>query len=342
MLGKQTPFWLTMLLLVALTVAACAPRAGGGEVLQMEGASDLALDLPALVVDFDEAGQPSVADVSLKALADQFAPGALDSMVLSADLVKTMTDSGIQHIQVSNSPDGVIVQVNGEAVPSIRWDSDSLANSAQLISLAGVDLGSATAAVETLLPLVNRFGIGIIARFPVAEDAVELSFVAAGTSESGMAAKEAQESFLQTVRNQPAIAVPIFYDAQGAWRVGDLTSDEWISLTGMPVFDSFRLRPEVVDRLMKQGVTEFALYTDTEGIHVSINGESLPYIGWADGELNNVMKLAGQMGLWDALEAQNMNVDDIAMMLDTLLPVVQSTEITLTAHFPEDIAAATN
>ena len=108
----------------------------------------------------------------------------------------------------------------------------------------------------------------------------------------------------------------------------------------MPVFDSFRIRPEAVDRLMQQGITEFTLATDVDGIHVSINGSDLPYIGWADGELRNALDLAAQVGLWDTLSEQNMNVVDIVAMVEVLLPVVQATEITITAHFPKSIASA--
>lgn len=339
---KHYPVWAIALLIVALTVAACAPRAGGGEVLKLEDAADMALDLPALVIDFDSSGQPSIADMALTELVSGVAPGALDSLVLPPDVVQMLSENGVQHLQISNSPEGLLLLVNGEPIPSIKWDGEKLANTTQLIELAGIDLGAATTTIETLLPLINHLGIGVIARFPVPDGVEKVSIAYQADAGGGNSLKEAQATFLASVRDQPSITVPIFYDAQGSWRVGDLTSDEWISLTGMPVFDSIRLRPEVVDRLMQQGVNEFSLYTDTEGIHVSINGSELPYIGWSDGELTNVIALAEQMGLTDTLSVAGINADDVTMILETLLPAVQATEITVTAHFPGSLAVSSN
>ncbi len=339
---KLFPVWVIVLLIVALLVAACAPRAGGGEVLKLDDAADLTVDMPALVIDFDSQGQPSIADLPLTKLVSNVAPGALDSLVLPPNVVQMLSENGVQHLQISNSPKGLLLLVNGEPMPSLKWDGQKLANTSKLIELAGVDLGSATTIVEKLLPLVNHLGIGVIARFPVQDGVEKIALTYDAGAGTGAKTQEAQADFLATVRDQPSITVPIFYDAQGSWRVGDLTSDEWISLTGMPVFDSIRLRPEVVQRLIKQNVNEFALYTDTAGIHISVNGEDLPYIGWGDGELTNVITLVEQMGLTDTLSAAGMNANDITMMLETLLPAVQATEITVTAHFPESMAVASN
>ena len=336
---KRLTFWAAVLLLVVLIVAACAPRAGGGSTLELAGAEGLAVDLPAMVIDFDSNGQPSVANVPLSQLGDQVAPGMLESLAMPADAVQFMSDSNIQHLQISNSPEGVILLVNGKPLPSLKWDGEALQNTAQTIELVGVDLGPAAAVLDKLLPLVTRLGIGMILRFPVTEDVAEIPVFDAQAYDARTATKQAQQAFLAAVDSPPTIAIPIYYDAQGSWRVGDLTDAEWINLTGLPVFDSIRLRPEAVEQLMRQGISDLTLATDVDGIHVSINGKSLPYVGWADGELSNALALAEQMGLWNTLAEQNMDVDEIVAMVETLLPVVQATEITVTAHFPEALAS---
>lgn len=329
--------WTTMLLIVALLVAACAPRPGGDGPLPSE--ESVALDLPAIVLDFDAAGVPSIGDIPLADLAGDLAPGMIDDIALPADVVQFMMDSNIQHIQISNSPDGLLLLVNGRAVPSLKWDGDELANTARAVDLFGAEIGPAVEALEELLPLITNLGVGVVARFPVPEGVAAIELDAGQPDSVRLAAMRTQESFLQTVNRPPMISVPIIYDAQGSWRVGDLTYAEWISLTGMPIFDSFRLRPEAIDSLIDQGITEFAVSTDVDGIHVSINGLDLPYIGWADGELNNALVLAEQAGVWDMLEGQNMDVDDIVAMVETVLPVVQATEIRIVAQFPEELAS---
>jgi sulfur carrier protein ThiS len=336
---NQLPFRVAALLAVVLIVAACAPRAGGGETLLLPGAEDLTLDLPSVIIDFDRDGVPSFADIPLADLGNEFAPGMLDTLAVPASTVQFLVDKGIQHIQISNDPSGLLVLVNGRAIPSLKWGNGELANTAKAIDLLGVELGPGTAVVEELLPLITHLGVGVITRFPTAEGLAEIPFESEQSTDALVAVQQAQQSFLQTVNRAPTISVPIVYDAQGSWRVGDLTYAEWISLTGMPIFDSFRLRPEAIDSLIRSGVTEFAVSTDVDGIHVSINGQPLPYLGWADGELNNALALAEQAGVWDMLAAQNINVEDVLAMVDTILPVVQATEITITAHFPEALAS---
>lgn len=332
-------FWATALLIVSLTVAACAPRPGAGTALEAKGAEDLALDLPAVAIDFDMQGQPRIADVPLALLANEVAPGVLDDLALAPDAVQFIVDSNIQHIQVSNSPQGLHVLVNGRAMPSLKWDGGELENTAEVVNLLGPDLGAGAEALQSLIPLVANLGVGLVARFPVADGVAAIPLESGDGEAALLVAQETQDTFLQALDSPPSISIPIIYDAQGSWRVGDLTYAEWISLTGMPIFDSFRLKPEAVDSLIDQGITEFAVATDVNGIHVSINGNSLPYIGWANGELNNALALAEQAGLWETLERQNMNVDDVVAMVEKILPVVQAANITITAHFPESIAS---
>ncbi len=264
----------------------------------------------------------------------------LDSLVLSPDLVQYMVESNIQHLQISNSPQGAILQVNGRSLPSLRWDGQILEETAGAIDLLGASWAQAwrwsrAAAVDA------HVGIGVIARFPVAEGVAQIPLYTTEDPEAALAAKQIQDDFLATVDTTPTITVPVFYDAQGNWRVGDLTDAEWINLTGLAVFDSFRMQPTAVNQLMQQGISQLSISTDASGIHVRINGHSLPYIGWADGELNNVLDLAEQMGLWNTLADRNMNTGEIVAMIEQLLPIVQTSEVTITAHFPDmGLAAA--
>ncbi len=337
---SRSTTWAAILMVAVLVLAGCAPRAGGG-VFTTPGAEKLAVDLPALLIDFDDAGQPSVGNVPVAQLASQFAPGMLDSLVLSPDLVQYMVESNIQHLQISNSPQGLILQVNGRSLPSLRWDGQILEDTAGAIDLLGAELGAGVALVEKLLPLIAHVGIGVIARFPVAEGVAQIPLYTTEDPEAALAAKQIQDDFLATVDTTPTITVPVFYDAQGNWRVGDLTDAEWINLTGLAVFDSFRMQPTAVNQLMQQGISQLSISTDASGIHVRINGHSLPYIGWADGELNNVLDLAEQMGLWNTLADRNMNTGEIVAMIEQLLPIVQTSEVTITAHFPDmGLAAA--
>lgn len=331
---KRVTLWVTLLTVVVLTLAGCAPRATGGQTAALPGADQLAVDLPAIVIDFDAAGSPSVGNVPLAQLGAMVMPGVLDSVVLPADTIAFLTESNIQHIQIDNSPSGLLILVNGQPIPSIKWDGEILSATAETLG----QLGMGVPALEKLLPLVNHLGLGVIARFPVPEGVAAVpTFVE--SSPAAAAAKEAQDEFLASVGGEaPRIILPVIYDMDGGWRVGDLTDAEWVSLTGMP-WDALRLQSGVIQGLMTANISEIAIETDASGIHIGINGRQLPYIGWADGEINHVLDLAGQMGLWNTLADSGMNMGEIVSMVEKLLPVVQTAETSINVYFPTDRAA---
>ncbi len=71
---KRITLWALSLLTVALVVAACAPRAGGGQTTLLAGSEDISLDLPAIVIDFDSEGRPSIGDFALADIANEWRP----------------------------------------------------------------------------------------------------------------------------------------------------------------------------------------------------------------------------------------------------------------------------
>lgn len=327
--------WLTLLSVAVIVLAGCAPRATSGLTAGQASPDALVVDLPALVVDIDSAGQPSVGNVPLAQLASIFAPGMLDSLVVPADMVTMMTDSNIQHIQIDNSPNGLLLLVNGEPIPSIKWDGQILSDTGGLIS----QLGAGTPILEKMLPVLANLGFGAIVRFPLQDGVAAIpTYVESG--EAAVAARQAQTDFMSTIGDAPpTITLPVFYDEDGGWRVGDLSDAEWTALTGIPL-EALRLQPTMIQGMISSGVTEVSIYTNGEGLHLSINGRALPYIGWADGEINHLLDLSDQLGLWKTLADSGMNMGEVIGMVETLLPAVQSTNTSINVYFPGSLAAA--
>jgi hypothetical protein len=326
--------WLTLLSVAVLVLAGCAPRATSGLTAEQAG-EGLVVDLPALVLDIDATGAPSVGNVPLAQLGASFAPGVLDSVVVPAEIVTMMTDSNIQHIQIDNSPSGLLLLINGEPIPSIRWDGQILSDTGGLIT----QLGAGAPVLEKMLPVLANLGFGVIVRFPVADGQAAIpTFVEAG--EAATAAHQAQEQFLASVgETPPTITLPVFYDEEGSWRVGDLSDAEWTSLTGLPL-QAARLQPAMIQSIINSGITEVSIFTNSDGLHLSINGRALPYIGWADGEINHLLALSDQLGLWSTLADSGMNMGEVMAMVETLLPAVQATNTNINVYFPGSLAAA--
>lgn len=330
---RRLSLWLTLLTVSVLALSACAPRAFSGATAGLVGTDALVVDLPALVIDIDAQGLPSVGNVPLSQLGAMLPPGTLDSLVVPAETVTFMTESNIQHIQIDNTPSGILVLVNGQPIPFLKWDGQILSDTGGLIS----QLGVGAPILEKFLPVVTNIGIGAIVRFPVQSGIAAIPTYVEG-GEAVMAAKQAQADFLASVDNiPPTIKLPVFYNADGGWRVGDLSAVEWTNLTGIP-FQATVLTPQMIQDIMAAGITDISIYTDPAGLHMSINGRALPYIGWADGEINHLLDLSDQLGLWNTLADAGMNMGQIVGVIETLLPIVQTTEMNINVFFPGSIA----
>ena len=170
---KPTKTWIvllgTLLIVSTLALSGCGARAGAGETAviapltdQLGGASLLA-DLPSLVITYNSAGEPSLGDTPLGDL-QALAPAALlGQLTLDPATIERLTAAGIQHIQVSNTPTGIRILVDGQALPTLVWDANSLDT---LIGLLEPIEPSAVASLGSLLDTITNLGIGLVVRLP--------------------------------------------------------------------------------------------------------------------------------------------------------------------------------
>jgi len=324
---KRLTLWAALLLIVALVLTGCAPRTGAGSSAAMAMDDELVIDLPAIVIDFDSNGQASIGGVPASEMG-AMAGADLTGLALSPDWISYFSMTDIQHLQVNNSAEGLLVLVNGQPVPSLEWDENSLVATAGALS----SLGIAVPVLDKVLPLVQQLGIGVIMRFPVQAGAEVIPFSVMGDGSAAEMAHAAQAEFLAAVGAPPKINLPIVYQADGSYSVGDLSDTEWTALTGVP-WNALRLDPTAITGLTSAGITSMAFETDQEGIHVSINGNPLPSIGWGNGEVQHVLNLAGQMGIWEAY-MPGVNMDDMMATVESLLPVVQTTDANISIYLP--------
>jgi hypothetical protein len=286
----------------------------------------LVIDLPALVIDIGADGAPSVGNVPVSQLGGM-AGVDLSTLAVPPEWVNYFSQSNIQHLQVNNHAGGLTLLVNGEPIPSLQWDGESLTATADTLAVFGL----AVPMLEQVLPLVQQLGIGIIVRFPVASGQEVLPLYVEGGSSAAMEAQAAQDEFLAAVGSPPKINLPIFYADDGSYSVGELTDTEWTALTGVPWY-ALRLNPDMLNSLSAAGVESLGISTDAEGIQLSLNGRNLPRLTWGDGQLVHLLNVADQMGLWNMM-APGMNLGDILTTVYSLLPVVQTTDFDLTVHF---------
>ena len=321
MLNRRVTFWAAITLIAVLALSGCAPRAGQGSVAG--DADQLVIDLPALVLDFGMDGKPMIKNAALSGLVDTLG-GQLD-LTVPPDMVFLMEVSNIQHIQVSNTPDGLLLLVNGRSIPSISYKGDSLSALPGALSTFDMVLPMA----DLLFALVEQLGIGVIARFPVAPGMEEIPLYIEGDSSAAMAAKAAQEEFLAAVGTPPRINLPIFYEANGDVSIGDL------SIAEMNMMTDFALAPLALTlgqlgMVKFLGISELGISTNVDGITISIDGNTLPTLDWSDGKASNLLELITTIPVLDVAMP---GMGAMLPMINQILPLVQATEFDLTLHF---------
>jgi hypothetical protein len=88
--------------------------------------------LPPLTITFDASGAGTLTGLA-PFIASQIPAGAI---ALPADTLAQLQDLGITQLQIKNSPEGLDIALNGEALPSLRWDRNEMATMRE-IGVAG-------------------------------------------------------------------------------------------------------------------------------------------------------------------------------------------------------------
>jgi predicted small secreted protein/sulfur carrier protein ThiS len=321
-------FWLLALLsvLAAFVLTGCGARAGAGETAAATTDAALAVDLPALTIDFDSEGAASLGGAPLASFG-ALLPAGLADLKLDKATVEQLTAANIQHIQVTTVPSGLLIMVNGEPIPSMRWNDEQLANLGEVVELLGP---AVPAAVRAVLPIITDVGVGVALRLPVAQGVDMIPVQVAGDASSAATAQAAQQAFMAEVGAAPVIRIPVVYDTTGNFTVQGISDAEWQALTGAPV-GQLRLNAQLLQNFAAAGITNATVRTDAAGIHIALNGKELPVLGWAEGELNHLIKLAAGAGL---LDSTGMDAAAVSSLVDALLPAIQSSNIEINATFP--------
>lgn len=318
---KKLTLWLSLLLMGAMLMAGCAPRTGGSAVVAAEG-QELLVDLPAIVIDFDAEGQATLGGVPVADLNPGLA--SLDTMI-GPDTIGMITENNIQHLQLSTTPTGVEILVNGQALPSLTWDGESLAGAQQLLSLLG---NEGLAMVQSLLPQIANIGVGVVLRFPPSQGAEVIPLT--GDGSAAATAAEAQEAFLAQAGSPARINIPLIYASDGTFSIGALTADELTVLLGAPL-ESLTLTEEQITQYTEAGLKTFTLTTDSDGVRMSLNGNPLPTLNWGEGRLGYALTLLLQTGLIGGGGEDA----DMGALIDKLLPIIQTAEVNIQVTLPD-------
>jgi hypothetical protein len=194
-----------------------------------------------------------------------------------------MTNTNMQHLELASTDKGVFLFANGEPLPYLAWDGDSLSNLGTVAGIANLPYGNL---ISKLVPIVQRTGLNMVMRFPAQEGASEIPV------RDPNIAPEAMQPVTEEVAPALVTRIDVNYDASGVPTIAGISSRD---LAEAGVFLPIELTPDLLAQLKSNDVKEIRFVTGPNGISITVNGEALPQIAWNSALLNNGADLYAQM-----------------------------------------------
>ena len=309
---------LAVLLLVSMfLLAGCGPRIGEG--VTPGTAEELVVYIPMIYIDFDEQGAATIVGIPAATLGETLGQD-MSSLSLDPETIERMMKADVQHVQISNQPNGMLIFINSKPAPALVWDAEVLTSVVSLLDAMGQDIGDAGG----LLPLLPQMGLNFALRFPVADGNAEIPMSYSQKAVDGLAATD-----IRTIADAgAALALELTYAEDGSFELGGINPLMMGMIQGQ--LAAANLEPDQVSDITEMGIESVGLQVTPGGILISVNGEILPYLKFEnEGELFDLMDLGGNMsdGAATALGA-------IKGPLQQVLPMLRQLGVSLTVQFP--------
>lgn len=319
MLSWRRAFTL-VIVLVAIVLAGCAPaspsvdKAASELAAYAESSSRFALKLPRVYVQYDNNGVLGVAGITTNDLYRWFGVD-LRMMNLQPWVVQALVRANVQHIEITESADGLAIYVNGEPLPYIAWDSESLANLGQVLPAFGVPYGEI---VGKLLPLIRFTQMSLVVQFPVAPGAEFIPF-------RDPDAPPVVAARAEMVEKPPAVVrLEIAYDEEGMPSILGIDARTLLAL-GVDV-RPLALNKGLIRSLMQANIQHVHFVNRPDGIYIFVNNKPLPYLAWDDAHVNTALDLYARMS--------GLGNSPVLRLLTQILPMMRASDIDVLLRFP--------
>ncbi len=316
---RKARVWLSLLVLLLLVlVTACSAQPTQGQATEMTlSALDTAanflpqINLPRLVVEYDQNGVPSLFGVKA-AMLQPFVPFNLQVLNMRPDYIAWFQRSNLQHIEIVYNREGMFLYANGKPLPHLAWNEESVKNLGEVATMLN---WQNAAIIQRVLPILQRFGMDVVLQFPVSEGVERIPYRTPGTPSSSPTAK---------VEPSAVIHLAIEYREDGLPTLLGLTSRDLSRLTGADL--RFTELPESTIAYLKSvNMQHVQLQTRPDGIRLFVNGMALPYLAYNEEELNNVVDLYKQL-----FPAQA----EFGELLRQVLMMIQRADVDVAVQFP--------
>lgn len=300
--------WISLLVLTVV-LSACGGAAQPNVPPETSGGQPFMFALPRIVVDLDQAGNPSVFGLKLADLSSVLGPG-VSGPILDKPTIDKLVGAGVQNIEVRQAGNALELAVNGKLMPHIGWDDQSLATAGKLAAVAGVQN---TDTIIKLLPAVRRLGLDLVLNLPRPDGVAAISPLQGPSPAITSTAPVSPTAILRA---------DVQFDDQGMPSIFGVNAAE---LAAMGVQVPAVISPETLAGLKAAGIQHMEIRTKPSGLTVYANNNALPSLTY------NEPLLANAIGLYTKLTPDT----PFAPLLGNAPPFVDGADIDMVLHFPK-------
>ena len=163
MYSRRLVLVFTFVLLLSLTLTGCSARPGQGTLAANATSDQLVVDVPALTIEFNDQGEAMMGGANLSQVLPALGVALPDALNFSPEEIKQLTDAGVQNVFIDVAPDGFTWYINGQPLPALKWDAETLASLQKIVAIVGADNADT---LGTVVPLLGNMSLGVELRFP--------------------------------------------------------------------------------------------------------------------------------------------------------------------------------
>ncbi len=286
---RHTRIFLVVILSLTLLLAACSAEAAGIPTQEttlniIDTAADIIpeIDLPTLTLTYDQQGVPSIFGFSTTQI--QRLTG-MDLSILNLDpvFIDWFMRSNLQHVEIEHTESGLLLFANGQLLPSVAWNTDTLSSAVDVAEMMDVQNASI---IRRLVPVLQKLGLHFVIRFPVASGNDSIPLHERGAVELPALAEAEGEA--------PVIQLAVEYREDGLPSILGLTSRDIAALTGIDL-SPIELPESTIQRTKSMNLQSVELETHADGLYVFLNGKEVPHLAYSPEQFDTVVSLYSQM-----------------------------------------------
>lgn len=219
--------------------------------------------------------------------------------------LQQLQTANVQELQLRAGYNGIHVYNNGEELPYIKWDENSVNTLADVLRNLPPEMGIPGDMIAGYLPMLRQYGIGVTLDVPVAEGQTAVA-IPRWSGETTVQEETAAESSLP-----PLSLGGIAFDESGS-----------ASLAGVAL-PGVTLPPNVMGILSSLNAESLQIQTQPNGIDLSLNGQQLPSIAYDSSSISQLMNVAKPL----------MGDSPMVSTLDNVVPQLQGANLDLNLSF---------